>query len=191
MSLGHYLFSFGGRINRAKQWGIVLIGLVGAALQFALVRATVGTGTLIDVVSRKITLDAFLASTNTRMFLAIWGVLFIVLLYIRLAVDTKRLHDRNKSAWWLLVFVVAPLALNIPSLLQASASLSHVADVIRAAQQGLPRPPHIPSVTPNPIATLMGGAAGILSLWAFVKLYCLRGTTGGNRFGSDPLAPKG
>ena len=52
MSLGHYLFSFGGRINRAKQWGIVLIGLVGAALQFALVRATVGTGALIDVVSQ-------------------------------------------------------------------------------------------------------------------------------------------
>ena len=189
--MGHYLFSFGGRINRAKQWGIVLIGLVGAILQAALVQTTIGIGTLIDVVSKKIALDTFLASANTRMFLAVWGVLFVVLLYIRLAVDTKRLHDRNKSAWWLLVFVVAPLALNIPSLMQAGPSLSHVADVVRAAQQGLPRPPHIPRMTPNPIATLMGGAAGILSLGAFVDLYCLRGTAGDNRFGSDPLAPKG
>jgi uncharacterized membrane protein YhaH (DUF805 family) len=27
-----------------------------------------------------------------------------------------------------------------------------------------------------------------ITVWAFVELYCLRGTTGPNRFGPDPLA---
>ena len=33
-----------------------------------------------------------------------------------------------------------------------------------------------------------GGVAALISLWAFVELYCLRGTVGDNRYGPDPLA---
>ncbi|MGD0864821.1 MAG: DUF805 domain-containing protein [Rhizomicrobium sp.] len=34
-------------------------------------------------------------------------------------------------------------------------------------------------------------AALALNIWAFIELYCLRGTRGDNRFGPDPLAPSG
>ena len=55
---------------------------------------------------------------------------------------------------------------------------------IVAAQNHLP-PPQAPQ---NPLATIGNGAGTIISLWAFVELYCLPGTTGSNRYGPDPLA---
>ena len=43
------------------------------------------------------------------------------------------------------------------------------------------------------VLNLAGLALGIacatlIFLWVFIELYCLRGTTGDNRFGPDPLA---
>jgi uncharacterized membrane protein YhaH (DUF805 family) len=35
-------------------------------------------------------------------------ILYIPLIWIGLAIGAKRLHDRDKSAWWLLVFYAAP-----------------------------------------------------------------------------------
>ena len=41
----------------------------------------------------------------------------------------------------------------------------------------------------NPAAAFfISLASSGLSLWAFVEIFCLRGTRGPNRFGSDPLA---
>jgi uncharacterized membrane protein YhaH (DUF805 family) len=39
----------------------------------------------------------------------------------------------------------------------------------------------------SPIAILLSGIASLIGLWAFVELFCLRGTIGPNRFGPDPL----
>lgn len=189
MSLGHYLFSFGGRINRAKQWAFLLVVIVLGIIQAVFVHLTIGIAVVLDVLARKQPLSA-LTQGNVRFYVLTLCIVALLGFYMRLAVDTKRLHDRGKSAWWLLVFVFAPLVLNIPALMEASTNLGHIADVIRAAQQHLPRPAHVP-MTRSPLAILANGAAAILSLWAFVELYCLRGTAGDNRFGSDPLAPKG
>ena len=186
--MGHYLFSFSGRINRAKQWAFLLIVIALGILQAILVQVTVGMATIFDLLAQKLPLTA-LTQGNLRVFFVSWCVIALFALYMRLAVDTKRLHDRNKSALWLLLFVFAPIALNIPTLILASANFGHVADVIRAAQQHLPHPPRVHIAT-NPLATLANGAASILTLWAFAELYCLRGTVGDNRYGSDPLAGK-
>ncbi len=44
----------------------------------------------------------------------------------------------------------------------------------------------------DPALGLVVSAFGFgLSLWCFVELFCLRGTKGPNRCGSDPLAPRG
>jgi hypothetical protein len=42
-------------------------------------------------------------------------ILYIPLIWIGLAIGAKRLHDRDKSAWWLLVFYAAPGILSTPA----------------------------------------------------------------------------
>jgi uncharacterized membrane protein YhaH (DUF805 family) len=83
------------------------------------------------------------------------GVFWFVPLY---AVAVKRLHDRDKSGWWSLVFFMLP---GVLSGLSKSFEGGHGA-----------------------IFSLAGAAVAI---WGFVELGCLPGTPGRNRFGADPL----
>lgn len=86
-------------------------------------------------------------------------VLYVPLLWIGLAVATKRLHDRDRSAWWLLLFYALP------------AVLSNVGDVVGG------------------IGGVLSLAGLAISIWAMVELGLLRGTPGPNRYGPDPLGP--
>jgi uncharacterized membrane protein YhaH (DUF805 family) len=86
-------------------------------------------------------------------------VLYVPLVWVGLAVATKRLHDRDKSAWWLLLFYALP------------AVLGNVGD----AAGGI-----------GGMLSLVGVA---ISIWAMVELGFLRGTPGPNRYGPDPLGP--
>ena len=88
-------------------------------------------------------------------------VLFLPLLWLGLAVVFRRLHDRNRSGWWLLVLSLVPLIILV--------ALDSKADVGGAfAELAL---------------TLVGG---VLGLWGFIEIGFLRGTRGKNRFGPDP-----
>jgi len=80
------------------------------------------------------------------------------------AISVKRLHDRNKSAWWLIPFGVAP------PLLQIAASLN--------------------TLEAGPAVGLMVASIA-LSLWALFELGFAPGTTGPNRFGLDPQMEAG
>ena len=80
-------------------------------------------------------------------------------IWISLALSAKRLHDRNKSAWWLLLFWLLP------------AVLMGVGAGIGMWSIGLP--------------LVLAGAA--IVIWAFVEFGCLRGTEGQNAYGADPL----
>jgi len=73
------------------------------------------------------------------------------------AVTAKRLHDRNLSGWWQIV----PMGINIVSSVSAHASPI--------------------------IGGLFAVIAGIGSLAIFIICGFLKGTTGDNRFGPDPL----
>ena len=77
----------------------------------------------------------------------------------------KRLHDRNKSGWWVLLFYGAPTALSaVAALLESGAETS--------------------------LAVLLFQLVNLVILvWALIELGCLRGTIGQNRYGPDPLAP--
>ncbi|HXC54305.1 MAG TPA: DUF805 domain-containing protein [Rhizomicrobium sp.] len=183
MGLGHYLFSFSGRINRAKQWAILLLIIVFEILFGMVIAATIGFATILDVVRQKVPLGTVLGSSQARMAGVALLALYLVFLYIELAVRTKRLHDRGKSAWWLLVFSVAPVALNIPRFMGMWDRLQHFGAILNQAQHGQ----HVVMME-SPLALLLGGAGSIISLWAFVELFCLRGTVGDNRYGPDPLA---
>jgi uncharacterized membrane protein YhaH (DUF805 family) len=182
MGLGHYLFGFSGRINRAKQWAILLVGFALEIAAIIAVRLTLGGSLIADLVEQKISLGALIATPQARITGLVLCGFYIVMLYISIAVGTKRLHDRNKSAWWLLIFYVLPFVLNIPRMMVAWNVLQHMDVLMKTVQQGGT------VYQGGPLAILAGGAASLLSLWAFVELFCLRGTVGDNRYGPDPLA---
>jgi uncharacterized membrane protein YhaH (DUF805 family) len=80
-------------------------------------------------------------------------------LLLGLALNAKRLHDRDKSAWWLLVFYAMPTI------------LSTAADRMEDAQ-----------------FILLHVVSFGIGVWYFIELGCLRGTVGPNRYGPDPLS---
>jgi uncharacterized membrane protein YhaH (DUF805 family) len=84
------LFSFPGRINRAKYW-IAIITYVSVII------ALVGLGFFFrfDII-----------------FFVIAALVFIAMTVSGVAVGLKRLHDRDMSGWWLLVFYLLPVVLD-------------------------------------------------------------------------------
>jgi uncharacterized membrane protein YhaH (DUF805 family) len=140
-----FLFSTAGRLNRAKYW-------LAALIYSLVIVVAVGVGT---VVLTSVPTDA------AAIFLYVGGgLLFLLLFFSGISVAIKRLHDRDKSGWWCVPFLV------LPGLLQSAAN-------------GLVSPA---------TAIVLSVVAMILSIWGIVELGCLRGTIGANPFGDDPLA---
>jgi uncharacterized membrane protein YhaH (DUF805 family) len=149
MSLWQLLFSFEGRIARTKFLiSIILVNILLAALEL----------TLHKIFSVEIDDSLFwltISMINAGFITFIWATLGV-----------KRLHDRNKSGWWILAIQVVPSLVLYPA--------------IEVAQMG------------GQLATI-GTIVAIISivvlLWSWIELVHLRGTPGDNRFGPDPHAP--
>ena len=135
ISLGLLLFTFQGRINRAKYW-------IAAIVYMSLIIVVVALGFFFDF---------------NALFFVLASIIFIALFVSGFAVGIKRLHDRDKSGWWLLLFYLAPPMLD-----------------------GLGRG--------IGVALIFQLASAAVSIWALVELGFLRGTSGPNQFGPDPLA---
>ncbi len=142
------LFSARGRLNRAKYWLTAIVYL--AVWAVFLVVAFVALGNNIE--------NAFDFAGVGLLLWVTAGILTLLMTWSSIAIGIKRLHDREKSGWWMLVFLLGPTVLN--GLGQST---------IGAA---------------NLILTL---GAAVVSIWAFVELGCLRGTPGTNLYGPDPL----
>ena len=171
MSAGQYLFSFSGRINRAKAWLFVLISIVFALVAVVAIFMVIGAGALTLAGQDKAAAAAAFAAPAVLAVSGIFGLGYFVMLWCGLAVAAKRLHDRDKSAWWLVVFYLVPILLDIVALGMTMAS-AHAN----------------PGGTPNPMGAVINLVALGISLWGFVEIYCLRGTDGPNQYGPDPLA---
>ena len=137
------LFGFSGRINRAKFWLAALIYVVFFGAVIGITMAV---------------------SSSLNAMLAAALIAYIPLIISGIAVGIRRLHDRNKSGWWLLVFYVAPLLLNLVS--------GYALDEAGMAHQ----------------AALFLSFA--INIWALIELGAMRGTIGPNQYGNDPLAPQ-
>jgi uncharacterized membrane protein YhaH (DUF805 family) len=170
------LFSFEGRINRAKYWYVSFAGLCSylvffgfmAALAWALggiFRATSVHVHIFPLFSywAKFSYDspASSAALIYPIFYAAETPFLVIGMWFLAATTIKRLHDRNKSGWWIVPFCVAPGLLY---------KLLYWLD------------------TPLTVALIVSALGFGLALWGFVELFCLRGMRGPNRFGPDPLA---
>ncbi|MDP1966683.1 MAG: DUF805 domain-containing protein [Reyranella sp.] len=90
------LFSFEGRINRARFWLVHVVMWVVVAVVSGLV---VGDAAL------SADPEAALRALGTVPHL-ILAVLYVLLVWIGLAAGVKRWHDRNKSGLWILIALV-------------------------------------------------------------------------------------
>ena len=90
------LFSFQGRINRAKFWLVHVAMWVVVAIVFSVILGSAAMSS--DP-------QAALQSVG-----AVGGIILLVVyilaLWIGLAIAAKRWHDRNKSGWWTLIGLV-------------------------------------------------------------------------------------
>jgi uncharacterized membrane protein YhaH (DUF805 family) len=133
--LFEFLFGAKGRINLAQHWRSLVIlsvaGLFAAVILFAA------------------------AAIAAPLFIVMVVIVFIPWLMWGFAIHNERLHDRNKSAWWLLVFYVVPGVLGHfakPAWLAGGAGMAlHYAPAL---------------------------ASFALTIWGFAEIGCLRGTAG-------------
>ena len=145
MNFVNLFISPSGRINRAKFWIVVLCNVV---FFLAVIGVTMAVSSSLD--------------TMFRVAL----IAYIPMIYVGVVSGIKRLHDRNKTGWWVLLFYGAPLVLPL-----VAAVLDGAADT----SMGL---------------LLLQLVSLIITVWALVELGCLRGTIGQNKYGPDPLAPE-
>ena len=143
MSMTQFLFAFRGRLNRKPYWMTVIATMAIIVLLLLLALSMIRE-------------HRFEFAAFTVVILLI---LYIPLVWIGLAISAKRLHDRDKSAWWLLVFYV------LPGILSSAGNQMEDVGFI-----------------------LLHTISFAISVWAFVELGCLRGTPGPNRYGPDPLS---
>jgi uncharacterized membrane protein YhaH (DUF805 family) len=136
MDFSHLFFGFNGRIPRSAYW-------LGTLALSAYVLLVVGFAIFMGV------------ELGPRSLLLM--LLALPAVFCGLALVVKRLHDRDKSGWWVLLFYFAPGALHQIG--------RHSGDI------GI-------------LFWIVGSA---ISIWALVEIGFLRGTPGPNRFGPDPL----
>ena len=144
-------FSFRGRINRAKYWLALLILCIGSVV-VRLIGWAFGDAVPFQISAGLFDLAFFVSS---------------------IAVSLKRLHDRDRSAWWLPVFYLGPVLVAVG----AGGLLWVAADTFVDARYFLFFLVRL---------CFLGGMA--LGLWGLVEIGFRRGTAGYNRFGADPLA---
>lgn len=84
------LFTYNGRINRAQYWTAVVI-YIAAMVVLGLISYLIGMAML---------------------FFILAVIVYIPMIVSGVMVGIKRLHDRDKSGWWLLVFYLLPAVLS-------------------------------------------------------------------------------
>ena len=141
MKLATY-FTFSGRTSRLGYWRLQVPLILFAAVFWC---------------------GGFLLAELTGVdWLSGLGVVALLpLVWAVTALYFRRLHDRNKSGWWMVPFYFGPLAIDLA--------------VYTLAGHG-----------ENQTAGLIALAGLALWIWAFVEVGLLGGTRGPNRFGPDP-----
>ncbi len=165
----HYLFGFSGRINRAKMWLFLAVTLVWQTVNGVLFVLGLNWHECIEDCQS----EAFKqADTGPKVgLLLLFLILFAAYLLSCASVYTKRLHDRDKSAWWLMPYLVIPCGLEIWKMAAGLPALD-LGRVFGAF-----------GFDWNAISIF----AALLAILGGIELLFLRGTAGPNDYGPDPL----
>jgi uncharacterized membrane protein YhaH (DUF805 family) len=161
--LGAFYFSPSGRISRSQYW-----------LKYVLPYAVIVL--ILEILAAATAADSA-ANAGASMLLAIFS---LVTVWPSIAVLVKRIHDRNKSGWFIL-FLFVPAAL-LTALLFAWFGAALLAIAAGQAATAI-----APLGVLGMCVIILGLAVLGIEIWFFVEFGCLRGTIGANRFGPDPV----
>jgi uncharacterized membrane protein YhaH (DUF805 family) len=161
------LLRFEGRIGRARYWLATLI-ILGSMISALLLLAAICLGFGIPTGPLTINLIGISASfqlddADAAGLLPHVANMLLTLMFawFYATASIKRLHDRDKSGWWMVPFIAATgLYSEFGGRLGGSWA-----------------------------AIGLGIVVYIAFIWGLVEMYFLKGTRGPNRFGPDPLAP--
>ena len=103
-------------------------------------------------------------NSSTNMIMSFFS---IPLLWLHTMVSIRRMHDLNKSAWWLF----APYLYLLLAIIILALTVDPWAD----------------EKSPVHIVLILGVFAVLIYFLVLLCLFCKRGTVGANRFGPDPL----
>ena len=168
MDTKSFLFSFEGRINRAKYWLATLVILASMILSLLMLTVIclshgIPTGPLsVNLVGISASIQLTDDDAPAALFPKI-ATLAMTLAFgwCYATTSIKRLHDRNKSGRWIVPYLIAPGLYG-----QFDGWLG--------------------GFWP---AVFIGYATFVALVWGLVEMCFLRGTRGPNRFGPDPRAP--
>lgn len=149
-----------GRIGRQQWWiGIIILAVVGIILTWIL-GMIFGTSMMIDF--SKIGDPAAMAAIAATMQRAAWVsvIVWVVLAYPYLALSVKRRHDKDNNGMDAIGFVIFQLVYNILAAL---------------------------GWTANIVGTILLVVFLVYAIYMLVVLGFLKGTTGPNQYGADPL----
>jgi len=154
-SWGSFYFSARGRISRSQYWLRFVVPIFTAVVILRLAAFVHGE-----------------TRSDSGVFLLLLNLLYLASLWPGTATLVKRIHDRNKSGWLVLLLHI-PFALAITVAVVALAEVA--AHNIHAGNQWAD------------LGAVLFGAVGIVGIWFFVDFSCMRGTVGANRYGPDPV----
>ena len=141
--LFEFLFGASGRINRAKYWRSTLLFMVAGLMAAVILFTAAGIAAPLFIITVVLVLIPWL----------LWGF----------SITTERLHDRDKSAWWLVVFYLVPAVLG---QLAKTAWFAGAAGTV--------------------LHYILALASFALTIWGFVEIGCLRGTAGSKHIRTRP-----
>ena len=146
-----FLFSFEGRVSRRMYWRTLFLYFMWATTTALTQAIIVG-----------------LTQRDTKQSVPPWAYYTTLIIAVgpiiasAPAIGVKRLHDINKSGWWLLLFYLFPAAFIGIGMLDFIAMPQDIRAVL-AMYLFLP-----------------------LTVWTFIEFGCRRGTRGPNKYGIDP-----
>jgi uncharacterized membrane protein YhaH (DUF805 family) len=139
---------FNGRAPRAEYWWYAL-ALTVVLVVLMIIEALVGLN---------------------KMILGVYGpltaLLYLATIVPGIAVSVRRLHDTNRSGWWLLLIVPYVISAVLMMRAMAAATAAGTAPAFGAAG--------------------ILGLIGLVGCIVLLVFYCLPGTPGDNRYGPDP-----
>lgn len=160
---------FSGRSRRKEYWSWILLQFLIGLLYWILIAAFGGAALMAG------DLTAIAAAGGAILLIsAIYGLVGLVFFIPSLAVTVRRLHDTNRSGWWILAPMI-PYVLMIFLTFGAAASVGPKPDESALASLGLGL------IVLVLIMMVMG-----LILLVFMLL---DGTPGPNKYGPNPKAP--
>jgi uncharacterized membrane protein YhaH (DUF805 family) len=163
-TFGQFYFSINGRISRSQFWLKSILPIYGIYLLLYIIALSFAAG-------------------GSKAGVGIFGFLLIIysllVLWPLIATQVKRIHDRNKPGWLILIPLI-PAALIVIVWVIAIGALVSSGGTGSEAGAGLLAGVGAFSVV---LYLVMLG----IGIWFFVEFGCMRGTIGANKYGPDPV----